>query len=404
MAATETAYGYVKDGKVFLKSWGDSQEREIGEVKDENPEASLQYFEERFEDLVTKVQELEALITESTNKGSFLMKLLHMKEVLGTHDGLGDYQLLLDRLTAQESLINDIIAKNREKNTEIKKALIEEVKVAVEKINWKEATVEIHDIKTRWIKTGNAVEEENEQLEEAFWSVVQAFFEKKKAFYEDKRRLMDKAKESYAALVEEAKKINNLHGKERFQKVKQLKDEWAALGNIPKEEYSPLIDEFNKLLKPGVKHGKKPVMDIQPIQKSINQMIEGEIPIDGKALDQFKGALRGYNPVDHKSRSDKRELFAKMQLLKERTFIQGLARKKRSNYSELSEKEQADIQIKLLEDLLRRDKEDLKQYSENAEKFATASGQISPLVEKQLHQQKSKVAVKEQLLALLKKS
>lgn len=403
METKESAYGYVQNDKVFLKAWGESEEREIGMVKDGDPETSIKYFEERFQELVAKVEELEKLIEESENKGSFLMKLMHMKDVIQSHDGLGDYQQLHDRLESHESLIKDIIAKNRERNTEIKKALVQEVKEAVEKINWKEATEEIHDIKNRWIKTGNAVDEENDQLEEAFWGVVQAFFEKKKSFYEDKRRLMDKTKDAYENLVAEARNLNDLHGRDRFQKVKQLKDDWAALGNIPKQDYGPLIDEFNRLLKPGVQ-AAKPNMDIEPIISSIDQMASGVIPVDLKKLDEYKSTLKGFHPFDHKSRSKKGAAFGKIQLLKERAFISSLARKRNPKFNDFTSEQKTEAEIKILEDLLSRDKEQLKQYNENAEKFATGSGQINPLVEKQLHQQKTKVTIKEELLEILKKS
>ena len=47
-----TEYGYIKDGKVFLKGYLDHEDREIGVVR-EDDEASLQYFIDRF----TRVKE-----------------------------------------------------------------------------------------------------------------------------------------------------------------------------------------------------------------------------------------------------------------------------------------------------------------------------------------------------------
>jgi hypothetical protein len=176
-------YGTIQGNKVILNGWGEYPDREIGEVKDDNPDHSFHYFEERYKELETKISDLEKTIEESINKGSFLMKLLHLKEVIPTHEGLGDYQSLLDKLLTMETLLQEVIAKNREKNSELKKTLISEVQIAADKFNWKEATEEIHDIKTRWIKTGNALEEEQEQLEESFWAIVSGFFENKKDFY-----------------------------------------------------------------------------------------------------------------------------------------------------------------------------------------------------------------------------
>ncbi|MEP4533099.1 MAG: DUF349 domain-containing protein [Cyclobacteriaceae bacterium] len=402
MKEQETEYGFIKNNKVVLKAWGANPDREIGDVKEDNPEASLTYFEERFQELEGKVSELEKIIGEATNKGSFLMKLMHMKELVQTHEGLGDYQGLWDRLQRNENLIQDLIAQNRVRNAEIKKALIEEVAVAADKINWKEATADIHDIKTRWIKTGNAPEGENTELEEKFWEIVSGFFDKKKAFYEDKKRLGEKNKSGYEQLVKEAAALSDVHGKERFEKVKDLKQRWSELGNIPKEDYAPLIDQFTKSLKPAQKAPTKK-LDIKPIIEELDGYISGKEKPDMKALEEHRNILKAYRPNDYASKLQRKEAFNKIQLLKEKDFVSHLARKRFKDYKDQNEAGQLKLQIKLLHELLSRDREDLNQYLENSEKFSSASGTMNPMVEKKLNQQKTKVAVKEQLLDMLKK-
>lgn len=396
-------YGTIRGNKVILKAWGPYTDRTIGEVKDDNPESSFQYFEERFYELETKVVELEKIIEESVNKGSFLMKLLHLKELIPTHDGLGDYQSLLDRLTTQEAILHDIISKNRERNSEIKKTLIEEVKIAADKFNWKEATEEIHDIKTRWIKTGNAIEEEQEELEEAFWSVVSGFFDKKKVFYEDKKRLGERNKAAYQQLVKEAEKLINVHGKERFEKVKDLKQRWDDLGKIPKEDYGPLVDLFNKHLKP-TQRPQNESMDVKALIRELDGYLSGKESVPLKTLEVYRNNLKTYQPSEFKAKQDRKEAFSKIQLLKEWDFLINVARKRVKTYKEMSPSEQRKLQIKVLEDLLIRDREDLTKYLENSGNFSSSTGQMNPLVEKNLNQQKMKVMIKEQLFDLLNKS
>ena len=300
MKDQETQFYFLKDDKVILKAWGSHADREIGEVRDDNPEASVQYFEERFSDLENKINELEKTIEESVNKGSFLMKLLHLQKVIQIHEGIGDYQALLDRVTSLEAVLQGFVSKNRERNTEIKKALIYEAKIAVEKINWKEATEEVHDIKNRWIKTGNAVEGEQEKLETTFWETLGRFFDMKKAFYEDKKRLSVKTKESYEALVTEAKAMNNMHGKERFEKVKLLKQQWADLGSILKEDYAPLIDEFNKALKPYQKNTPDIKIDLRRIVTELDACLSGEQRTDLKKLEGYRPNLKDTAPTSIK--------------------------------------------------------------------------------------------------------
>ena len=131
MSEKEIPFGNIKDDKIFLNAWGEHPERQIGEVR-EDEESSIAYFVEKYEELVKKINDLEKEIEESVNKGSFLMKLKHLKSQLSEHDGLGDYIVLEERLTKQEALLEDIIQKNRERNSEIKKSLLEEIRAAAE--------------------------------------------------------------------------------------------------------------------------------------------------------------------------------------------------------------------------------------------------------------------------------
>ncbi len=387
---------------MILKAWGKHADREIGEVRESNPEASVQYFEERFADLENKINDLEKIIEESVNKGSYLMKLLHLKELIQSHEGIGDYIALEERLESQEVLLQEFISKNRERNTEIKKALIEEAKLAVEKINWKEATEEVHDIKNRWIKTGHAVDGEEENLETEFWEIMSGFFEMKKAFYEDKKRLSEKVKKSYEALVKEAKAIGDIHGKERFEKVKTLKQQWADLGSIPKEDYAPLIDEFNKLLKPTQK--SEPVkIDLKGMTAELDECLAGKKRADLKKLESYRATLKNYHPNDFQGKQTRKDIFTKIQLLIEGSFLKSIAAKRFKEYKTLDITQQKQLEIKILQELLTRDREDLKLYMENSEKFSSASGAMNPMIEKKLNQQKNKVAVKEKLLEMLKK-
>ena len=68
------AFGYIQDGKVFLKGFLGRPDRVIGEVKGDE-ESTILYFETRFTQLEEKVASLKAAIEENQNKGSFLMKL-----------------------------------------------------------------------------------------------------------------------------------------------------------------------------------------------------------------------------------------------------------------------------------------------------------------------------------------
>lgn len=396
----EIPFGKINEDKIILNRWGNQPEREIGRVRDGDEDASTHYFVQKFEELEKKISDLEQEIEQSQNKGSFLMKLLHLKDQLATHDGLGDYAALLDRLERHESLLKDIIEKNRQRNTEIKAGLLEEIKAAAEKINWKEATEEIHDIKNRWIKTGNAKEGEQEELDAEFWGIMEQFFEKKKRFYEDKKLLGEKRKRDYEELIKKADILDNLHGKERFDAVKSLKEDWQAIGNIPKEEYAPLLNLFNKKLK----GNKRPEtqLNLQAMMDELDEFVSGKRPYQYKILDNHKKSLKGYRPQQHAERAVRQEAFKKIQLLMERDFLDKLASKRFKNFREMEKAKKKNIRVGILEELIGRDKADLAKYQENSANFSVQGNKTLDIIEKKLIQQKNKIAVKEELLTMLK--
>lgn len=399
MNEKEIPFGKLQVDKIVLKAWGGHPDREVGEVRNNDIETSVQYFLNKFEELSQKIKELEEEIKTSGNKGSFLMKLIHLKEQLPTHDGLGDYQKLYDQLVKNEEFLKDIVQKNRERNTEVKKTLLEEVKVAAEKINWREATEDIHEIKARWIKTGNAKENEQEPLDAEFWGVLEKFFEKKRKFYEDKKRLGEKRKKEYEAVIEKAAQVAKLFGKERFDLIKSLKQEWQNIGNIPREEYTELLKTFHWKLKAGK---PQPTPDLKSLSAELDAFISGGKLFHFKIIDNYKQSLKAFRPQSAEDKKLRHQIFQKIQMLLERDFIDKIAAKRFSNFRELEKGKKKTIRIGILEELLGRDKADLTKYLENSANFSSGSSRTIDLIEKKLMRQKDKIETKEELLKLLK--
>ena len=100
-ATIENEYAYIKDSKVFLKGYLDLPERQIGEVKRTDEEA-FQYFINRYDIAVKKVEQLEKEIDGATNKGSYLTKLLQLRKRLENFDGIGNFIPLLTKLDIKE--------------------------------------------------------------------------------------------------------------------------------------------------------------------------------------------------------------------------------------------------------------------------------------------------------------
>ena len=401
MSISDIPYGFIKGTDLYLSAWGDHKDRKIGEVKDDGSEAAIKYFQQKFQELVSKIENLASTIDSSENKGSYMMKLLHLKELLPKHDGLGDYLALLETLNKHEDIIADIIQHNRVRNAEIKTSLLDELKEALEIINWIEASKKIQDIKERWIKTGNAKEEINEQLETDFWDEVQGFFDKKKAFYQDKNRLIEIRKKSYQDLIKATDQLSQLRGKDRFDEVKRLKASWQEVGNVPSGVYKDLIFQFNARLK-----GQKelPPPDFTGIGEVLDKMFTRIVDIDKDRLQQFRKNLASFRTRDEKMKETRHKLMERINMIWERDFLENLAAKKNRNFYQLGEGAQAKIISKFLKEFISRDKLNLIQYEENSEKLSGNDLKTNRMLERKLGQQRNKIVVKEKLLELIEET
>lgn len=390
MKNSDVPFGYEKNGKLHLSGWLEHPDREIGEVRDDDIPKSAQFFIERYSDLQKKVEEVTEKIDATENKGSFLMKLLHLKEQLPKHDGLGDYKLLHGQITKYESLVTDIIKKNRERNSEIKAALIEEAKVAVEVINWKEGTEKVNDLKARWIKTGNAEEDKNELLESDFWEIVKDFFDRKKNFYEDKQKLLEMRQRHYEEIVLEAEKTKVLYGQRRFDRIKELRETWKGVGGVPNDVFAPLHDKFNEHLREQNTSG----VDYSETIRSLEAVKRGEAPFKKDDIDRIKKNTfrdKGRNP-------GKGVVLELIQLLGEREFVKKLSHKRFPDFPSLESSKKKSIRAGIVMDLMSRDKEELKLFEENSSKFTSRDGSMNKILEGKLRGQKRKIMIKEKLL------
>ena len=175
LLAEAQRYGYVEANGVWLRPVLDQPARQIGLVK-ETDDAALRYFGQRFEALRTKVDALLAKMDASENKGSFLMKALHLKEQLLTYDGLGDFARLHRRLTEAEEAIGVTVVQNRERNLATKRSFVQEAEALSESVEWVSASEKVKDLRQGWLKTGPVDKALTEELERKFQAAIQVFF------------------------------------------------------------------------------------------------------------------------------------------------------------------------------------------------------------------------------------
>ena len=246
ITTSEHEFGYVREEKIYLKGFLGFSDRQIGQVK-ETQEASIKYFEDRFQIAKQKVLDLERLIEEAQNKGSYLMKLVHMRKYLSNFDGLGDYTSLFAKLDELEKKLRTLIAVNRVKNLEIKEALLLEAKQAFEFENINEGSEHLKEVKLKWIKTGAVIKEKHEEIEASFVQICEDFFEKKKSQIRERSQSARDNARAYRIILREAEEIKSSDDFESaFERFKALQQNWKKAGKVPHRKAVKLWEKFKE--------------------------------------------------------------------------------------------------------------------------------------------------------------
>lgn len=408
-------YGYIKDKKVYLKGFLGHNDREIGEVR-EDEVSTIRYFEARFDLVKAKVEKLKFDILENQNKGSFLMKLIHLRESLFQSDALGDFIPLITELDKQEIFLNEIIHSNRFKNLEIKKAMIQEAESMKDDTDWKNTTEFYKELKIRWIKTGPVEKDLQEQIETQFNEAVQTFFENRNHFFEGMALQGEENLKIYESLVVQARKAHDFPDvKTAFDISKKIQKQWKEAGKVPAEKRQPLWDEFSKLnnrifsrykrtLNPGPQINPRELikqieMLTEEVKKLVNVPTSPEIIIQAKAIQENWRKLPLRKPKEATLAARSFQFFT--DIVFEKAFLEKLIQSKQVDYSKKSLTEQNQIKIDLLKDLLHRDQMELETMQNNTDNFRVQTEDFEILMKKKLSGLKRKVELKSYILKQL---
>ena len=245
LAAEARRFGYVEDGTVWLRPVLGQPARQIGLVKD-TEEAALRYFAQRYESFRTKVEDLLQKMDAAENRGSFLMKALHLKELTMRYDALGDFEILHRRLSEAEASIQQIVVRNREKNLATKIGLIQEAEALRDTVEWVTASEKVQDLRQGWLKTGPVEKELTDELETRFQNAVQVFFDRRKAFQADKKAMSNRSLNRYKELIRQAEELQNSSQFETASRqLKALQQAWREVGgSLPRKQAGELWTRF----------------------------------------------------------------------------------------------------------------------------------------------------------------
>ena len=411
----EHPYGYIKENKVYLKGFLNQEDRVIGEVK-EDEESTIRYFEDRFQTVKEKVDKLKKDIEENQNKGSFLMKLIHLRHSLMQYDALGDFVPLIEELNNLENYLNEIIQSNRVRNLEIKKELILEAEAIAESTDWKKSTEDSKNLKQRWIKTGPVEKQFDEEIENAFNNALNRFFENRKNYFEVLALQAEENIKVYENLLLQARQAHELTDvKLAFEISKKIQKEWKASGRVPADKRKPLWEEFSRLnnrifskfkrmaqneprLSPGALIRKLERMDVE-MKALVAAPFDQNNVATAKELQAEWRKLPKRKPRE--AQIALRSFMFNMDLFFEKAFLNKLSMSKYPDFLQKDVGEQKQIQISILQDLMARDQRELDTVMENTEKFRTHGDDFDTMIRKKIGGYKKKIDIKNHLLTEL---
>jgi hypothetical protein len=366
-----TTFGYTKDGKVFLKGYFDFPDREIGLVK-ESEEASLQYFIKRFELAENKVAELAKAIQNTTNKGSYLMKLVHMRTYLAEFNGLGDFPSLFRKLDELEAEIRSYIHENRIKNHEIKTNLLKEAEVLSQGTNWNVFTKKFKELKLRWIKTGSTFEEEEESFNKAFDNYYNTFFERKTQFFEQRKALLESRRIRYEEILAAMARINAEMPENAQQEITRLQKQWKVVGKINARFFKELtkkmqaeVKTFNEKLKRLQERiNANPIERKKELCEKVEGMLRTDQPLQIALVKSIQAEWKRLGKLKHPMDKDYNTRFKiACNEIFETFFLDQTAKTKYEHFSEKTRFEQLKIKIRLLKDSIKEDEFVLNQLN-----------------------------------------
>ncbi|OEK02008.1 hypothetical protein BFP97_10965 [Roseivirga sp. 4D4] len=377
----------------------------------ETEEQALNHYTARFDMAVEKVEEVKTKIASNTNKGSFLVQVDRLIDSLHTFDAIGDFESLYTTLYGLQEELTAYIKANREKNLEIKTALLDQLKEVAESHDWKASSAAVKEIQGKWLKTGAIDQGKREEVEGSFKALIDKFYTRRSSFYADLEKMSEEKEAAFEEFLIKAEALNSIKDITALRKsISSFKEEWQALGKIKPNKHNEFWQRFQTIIKSSLEEAKKlekakakltPQDNLKLKEKIIAELEKANTSLTPKIdLNQIKKKWKGVGGLDKEVSQQLSAQYLRLTgMISEKRFLNTLVEKKAKKG--LSESDLNKLRIRLLRGLLDRDYSELKTFEENLGKFNMASG-LDNLLDRKLAQQKLKVEIKKDILTELK--
>ena len=233
---------FIRDNQVIIPASDWFEERSIGELQEQNQQHLISAMQDRFQESVQKMEELQKEFDSSEDKIKLAGKLARTKMYICNAKAIGDYASLLTKLDLMEAeikkAVDDVLVKKEE--------LCKQAEALLEAKEWKEATDKLRDIQKEFRDLPSVPDLKNEELKNRFEATKDDFFKKKQASFESfEQDLLDNL-DKKLELCEKAEALaNSTEWKKTTEAYQELNEAWKQIGIVPKHRKDELWFRFS---------------------------------------------------------------------------------------------------------------------------------------------------------------
>ncbi len=411
----KTDYGYIVDNKVFANSFLDIEERVIGEVKESDQE-TISYFVSRFEVYKTTVEKLLQKIADTDNKGSYLVKVQDLLKNMNQECALGDFEPLFNKLKVIETEVLSSVEANRLRNKTVKVELIGTLAALLTRAIVPSDLDQVEKLKSTWLRVGKASATDEVELKDKFTAALVKVEEELKSISGLTEELIETRIEQFQHLITRAKELFKEGAYKKNSKVfKEIQASVKEVGFIPQEKRDVLWQEFVKVGDDFFAKVKEEFKKPSPAKKgNFEGLLKVKLGLVKKVESLFqspileavktKNLLRAeykkiaFLPSSEAKKADN-EFYDACSFIDERSFIESLFEKKLKG----DEKSLMLQKIKLVNNLIQKDLENLNNYEDNSGMIiGGTANSFANVVEKRKRELNRGLSHKKRILSLLK--
>ena len=139
----------------------------------------------------------------------------------------------------------DTLTLQREKAMALKESLIAEAEVLKDSTEWKETSVAIRDLMTRWKEAGFAGRDHEDALWDRFNASRQHFYTNQREHFDDLRVVHETARDAKKKIVEEAERLmQSFNEATQRESMEALFNDWKKIGHSGRDNEEKLWNQF----------------------------------------------------------------------------------------------------------------------------------------------------------------